>query len=91
MRKEEEKLISKMLIEAGSASIWASFSLLTVNGLIANAVDYTQLQEIIVPVGAIFLLIVAYYRNRKASKFVPLIAESLINSKWHKKYSAKHN
>jgi len=89
MKKEEEKLINKMLIEAGSASIWGSFSLLTVNGLIANAVNYSYLQAIIVPVSGISLLIVAYYRNRKASKFVPLIAESLINSNWYKKYSAK--
>jgi len=87
MNDEQEKQMHGMLKETGSASIWASFSLLTINSAILASTNFL-LSTIATLIGVV-AMVIAYYRHRQSSKLVCQIAESLINSKWHKKYSAR--
>jgi len=86
MNENQERDINKILIETGSASIFFSVSVLSVN------INLLDLQESSVPnilfsfALSLTLFIVGYIRERKSSILTKAFANSLINSGWYKKY-----
>lgn len=91
MEITQKKLIHHMLSHTGSASIWASMCILILNSGLAN-MDNNPLEPLGV-MGSLLLtfpmFIYVYYRNRQSYKIACKLAESLVYSKWHKKYTTK--
>lgn len=87
MKPNEHKLVMQMLMETGAVSIWASVSLLIVNGIYPSLKSLGWISYLGIGLLSAIFLFVAIDRYKRASKLATSLEESLVKSQWHKKYS----
>ena len=89
MNANQEKDVSKILIETGSASIFFSISVLLVN-ISSQKLIESSIGILIINFGiSLLLFVTGYIRERRSSNLTKELAISLINSGWYKKYSQR--
>ena len=88
LNKSEKHAFVEMLIKAGGASIWGSWSILILNSQLAVPKSLAAGVSIASLTGAVLMFAYSLYRNTQSSRLAATISESMVDSKWLKRFNA---
>jgi hypothetical protein len=88
MNPKQDKMLSQLLTEVGSASIMYSMCVINLLSLLLNN-NAIFMNVLLTSIISTAFFIYALYRDRKAKKNSVNLVESLINSRWFIRYSGK--
>jgi hypothetical protein len=87
MNSKQDKILSQLLTEVGSASIMYSMCVINLVSLLNNNTNFIDI--LLISIFSAVLFIYALYRDKKTKKDSVILVESLINSRWFMRYSGR--